>query len=484
MDNSKKTLPLVVIFGRANVGKSTLFNCLTEKKQALVSRLEGTTRDSNIGQVSWRDKTFELVDTGGITDLKFLSKQSQTRKKSDKPIEADIINIKVQQQARQYLQRADLILFLVDSKTGLLPQDKQIALFLKKSSEKNKTLLTANKVDSFKQRSKIAEFYQLSFGEPIPVSAATGAGTGDLLDLIVKKIPTQACLAHGEETEKNLKSDLPPAENQKSINICIIGKPNVGKSSTLNAILGYERVIVSPAPHTTREPQNTDIIYKERPIKLIDTAGISKKGAKDKGLEKCGIAKSLSVLDKADIALLILDISQEITNQDGKLASEIIDRKKSFIIIANKWDQIPEKNTKKYTKYIYANLPFVQFAPIQFVSALTGEKTSKILDLILKIAEERRLQLSDSQLEKFLSRIVKIHRPAKGKGVKHPRIYEFKQTKADPPKFELRIGFHDDLHFSYLRFIENRLREKFGFLGTPITIRVTKGRAVHGKHEK
>lgn len=263
-----------------------------------------------------------------------------------------------------------------------------------------------------------------------------------------------------------------------------MGKPNVGKSSLLNAILGYERVIVSPVPHTTREPQHTDIIYKEHSIKLIDTAGISrsyardksKKGDKAKGLEKHGVTKSLSALGKADIALLVLDISQEITHQDAKLAAEIIDRRRSFIIIANKWDKIPEKDTKKYTNYIYGKLPFIQFAPIQFVSALTGEKTNKILDLILKIAEQRQLRLSDSQLDKFLSRIVKIHRPAKGKGVKHPRIYEFKQTKAGPPEFELRIGVHEDLHFSYLRFIENRLREKFGFQGTPITIRIIKGR--------
>ncbi|MDP2755185.1 MAG: ribosome biogenesis GTPase Der, partial [Nitrospirota bacterium] len=377
--NNKKTIPLVVIFGRANVGKSTLFNCLTEKKQALVSRLEGTTRDSNIGQVGWRGKTFELIDTGGIMDLKFLSEQPRSRKKSDEPIEADIINIKVRQQAREYLQRADLILFLVDSKTGLLPHDRQIALFLKKLGKQDKTLLTANKVDSFKQHSKIAEFYQLSFGEPIPVSAATGAGTGDLLDIIVKKIPaareTSRAKEHIDEGI-NLKSppkaDQPRAEKIKnSIRICIIGKPNIGKSSLLNSILGYERVIVSPIPHTTREPQNTDINYKENPIKLIDTAGISRRGAKTEGL-KTGAAKTISALGKSDIALFMLDISEEITHQDAKIVSEILDRKISAIIIANKWDKIPDRDTKKYANYIYGKLPFVQFAPIQFVSALTG----------------------------------------------------------------------------------------------------------------
>ncbi len=251
----------------------------------------------------------------------------------------------------------------------------------------------------------------------------------------------------------------------------------------LNAILGYQRVIVSPIPHTTREPQDTDITYKSQSIKLIDTAGISKKGAKTKGLEKFGIQKSLAALKKSDIALLVIDISQDITHQDAKLVEEIFERKKSLIFIANKWDKVPEKNTKQYTNYIYGKLPFAQFAPIQFTSALTGEKTKKILDLILEINQQRQLQLSDSQLSHFLKRIVKIHKPAKGKGTKHPRIYELKQIATNPPKFEIRIGVKDNLHFSYIRFIENRLREKYGFLGTPITIKITKGRAVHNKHE-
>ena len=483
MNNTKKQLPLVVIFGRTNVGKSTLFNCLIEKQQALVSKLEGTTRDSNIGQVSWQGKTFQLIDTGGIIDLKLLLKNPKSplrseaseipasqrgernprfvarRAKSENDIEA-----KVQQQARDYLQKADLILFLVDNKTGLLPQDKQMALLLKKIfTDTKKILLIANKVDSPKQRPKIAEFHKLSLGEPIPVSAANGSGTGDLLDIITKKI----------KTIKNLKSEI---LNLKSISVCIIGKPNVGKSSLLNAILGYQRVIVSSTPHTTREPQDTEIAYKDQMIKLIDTAGISKRGTKTKGLEKFGIQKSLSALKKSDIALLILDINQNITHQDAKLIEEITDRKKSLILIANKWDLVEERNTKQYTNYIYGKLPFAQFAPIQFTSALTGEKTKKILDLILEINEQRQLKLSNSQLSHFLNRVVKIHKPAKAKGTKHPRIYELTQIRTNPPKFEIRIGVKDNLHFSYIRFIENRLREKYGFLGTPLTMKITKGR--------
>jgi len=466
MVNKKKQLPLIVIFGRTNVGKSTLFNRLVEKNHALVSQIEGTTRDSNIGETNWRGKTFKLVDTGGIIDLKYLT---------GKKIKTDEIEAKVQHQARDYLKRADLILFLVDNKTGLLPQDKQMALLLKKTLTKtNNIILVANKVDNIKQHPKTAEFYKLSLGEPMAVSAANGSGTGDLLDKVVNFF---------SRTPASKDSPLKAKEEaENKISVCILGKPNVGKSSLLNAILGEERVIVSPVPHTTREPQDTKITYEDQLITLIDTAGISKKASKIKRPKKVtidkiiskGITKSLAALKKSDIALLLLDISQDITRQDAKLVEEIINRKKSLIIIANKWDKIPEKNTKKYTNYIYSKLPFVQFAPIQFTSALTREKVNKVMDLVIEINQQRQKQLGNSQLNKFLNRIVKLQPPAKGKGKKHPRIYELSQVRTNPPKFELRIGIKDNLHFSYLRFIENRLRDKYGFIGTPITIKIAK----------
>jgi len=461
----KNNLPLVVMCGRTNVGKSTLFNCLIEKKQALVSDIAGTTRDSNLGIVEWDNSAFELVDTAGILNWRYLL----TKKIADNDIDTQ-----TQKQARSYLDRANLILFIVDTKAGLLPEDKELAAALKKDPVySKKVMLIANKVDNFRAASETAQFNKLGLGEPIAISAASSMGTGDLLDIIIARI---------DKHKKNKKALVD--NNDRPINVCIIGKPNVGKSSLLNSILGYERVIVSPIPHTTREPQNTDLIYKNKKITLVDTAGISKQGTKGKGLEKPGILKSLKSLDKADIALLVMDISEPITHQDAKIIQEIVDRQKSLVFIANKWDLIESRDTKKWTTAIYDKLPFATWAPLQFISAKTGEKVNKILDLILTIASEREFQLSDSQCNKFLSHVVKLHKPAKGKGLKAPRIYEFKQVKNNPPVFVVRIGPNDDLHFSYVRFMENRLREKYGFTGTPIHTSVTKERKSHTTYQE
>jgi len=461
----KNNLPLVALCGRTNVGKSTLFNCFIEKNQALVSDIAGTTRDSNLGVVEWDKSAFELADTAGIIDWHYLTA---------KKIKGEDIDTKAQKQAKSWLDKADLLLFIVDTKAGLLPEDREIALALKKNeSYRKKVILVANKVDNFRNAGETAIFNKLGFGEPAIVSAAAGVGTGDLLDQVVDRLDKK------RQHKKNQKE-----KEDNEINACIIGKPNVGKSSLLNAILGYERVIVSPVAHTTREPQNTELSYQGRKITLVDTAGISRQGNKSKGLEKPGILKSLKSLDRADIALLVMDLAEPITHQDAKIIQEIVDRQKSLIFIANKWDKVEERNTKKWTQAVYDKLPFAAWAPLQFVSAKTGEKVSKILDLVIQIADERRLALSDSQCTKFLSYVVKIHKPAKGKGLKPPRIYEFRQIKNNPPHFIVRIGPNDDLHFSYVRFLENRLREKYGFTGTPIKSTVTKERKSHTTYQE
>ncbi|PIR95468.1 ribosome biogenesis GTPase Der [Candidatus Falkowbacteria bacterium CG10_big_fil_rev_8_21_14_0_10_37_18] len=460
----EKKLPLVVITGRTNVGKSTFFNALVEKRQALISNVAGTTRDSNLGLVEWGGNTFDLVDTAGIINNKELKKVSQ---------EENDIDIQSQKQAQEYLDQADLILFLVDTKAGLLPEDQTLANQLKnKKKYANKTFLIANKTDSFRLAPETAEFNHLNLGEPYIISAANGLGTGDLLDAIIKRLKDDKKL-------KTSKKKEIATEQADAVRVAIIGKPNVGKSSLLNAILGYERVIVSPVPHTTREPQNTKITYKNQTIKLVDTAGIARHSRNSIGMEKHGILKSLKSLDQADIALLVLDISEDLTHQDAKLVQEIIERGKSLVFILNKWDKVELRDTKKWKSILYDKMSFALWAPIQFISAKTGEKVNKILDLILTISEQRKLSLSESQCEKFMKAVVKIHKPAKGKGTKAPRIYEFNQISSNPPAFTVRIGAHDDLHFSYVRFMENRLRERHGFIGTPIRVKVSKEKKSH-----
>jgi GTP-binding protein len=459
-----KKLPNVVIFGRTNVGKSTLFNRLTESRQALMSGIAGTTRDCNIGKVDWQGKSFNLIDTGGLMDIKYLQKAKAT---------AESIDELVQKQARQFLTRADLILFVVDNKDGILPQDREMVNILKQfMPEMKRIVLVANKVDSGMQANAASEFYKLALGKPITVSSTTGAGTGDLLDLIIKKLKI---LKKPAKKTKTTEEEL--------INVCILGKPNVGKSSLLNSILGYERVIVSPIAHTTREPQNTIIDYQNKQIKLIDTAGISRKGKKSKNLEKLGILKTLEILNEADIVLLILDINEELTQQDAKLVEEIFNRFKSLIIIGNKWDLIKNRNVKFHTLQIHRRLPFATFAPIQFMSAMKGTKIKHLMDLIIKIDKMRHLELTETQLDRFIKSCIRRHKPTKGKGTKRPRIFKFKQFGSNPLEFVVKVGAQAFLADSYLHFLANQLREKFKIVGTPINIWVDKQKHIHGSHD-
>jgi GTP-binding protein len=473
--------PVVAIVGRTNVGKSTLFNRITERNQALVSDIENTTRDSNQAEAYWNNHNFTVVDTAGIIDVKYLT----DKKLLNNPL--NNIDLKTQKQVVTFFKKATVIIFMVDNKAGILPADRAMAQFFQKRKElKDKLILVVNKVDNYKQKNEAAVFNKLGLGEPLYISAASGAATGDLLEVVVSRLPEDKAAqkpkweGYTEEAEIGGEGDQ---DEDRPINVCIIGKPNVGKSSLLNAILGYERVIVSDIPHTTREPQKTEVIYKNRVINVIDTAGISKHGHKAERLEKYGIMKSLSTLKHADIALLMLDISEEITHQDAKIIEEITDARKSFIILANKWDLVPDRNVKKWTADIYRKLPFCTWAPIHFLSAKTGAKVDKIFDLVLAISDARKVKLSDSQLDKFLKRIVKIHKPSKSKGIGYPRIYHIYQTKINPPRFEVRVGSQDTLHFSYVRFIENQLRAQFNIVGTPIGVRVVKNIKTHGTSE-
>lgn len=464
MKNDDKKLPLVTILGRTNVGKSTIFNRLTEKRQALISNVAGTTRDVNENTVHWNKKVFRLVDTAGLIDIALFQKEKINSKDNN-------VDILAQKQAFKYFKEAELLLFVVDGKAGVMPEDKELAKAIRQKPQYlKKTLLVVNKLDSRRLQSEAAVFNSLGLGEPVGISAQTGSGTGDLLEIVLKKIKAKT----DNKIDYNHHSDA---------KLCIVGKPNVGKSSLLNSLLGYERVIISDQPHTTRESQDIEIIHKEKIIRLIDTAGISRHGHKGKGLEKEGIAISLNSLHKADVALLVLDMSENLTHQDAKMIEEIVKRQKSLIIIGNKWDKIENKNQKHWQMEIYKKLPFATWAPIIFISAKTGSKVNKILDLALEISEQRKTEVSETQLKKFLARVVKIHLPAKGKGLKAPHIFEITQNKINPPVFSVRIGSRDNLHFSYVRFLENRLREQYPFLGTPIHMRVIKNKKKHGVRE-
>ena len=452
-----KALPNVIIFGRANTGKSTLFNRLIEQPKALTSKLAGTTRDLNIGQVYWQGINFELIDTGGIDTILPKKKLKQLAPLANIDFANEIIR-----RTQMALKKADLILFTVDIQTGPLPQDRELARTLKKLFPNKHIILIANKTDSLKFQYRGAEFYQLGLGAPFSVSALTGMATGDLLDEIVNKLKI---------IKKSKVSNK--LEKLKSIKIAIIGKPNVGKSSLLNAIIGEDRVIVSPIPFTTRESIDTDLVYKGQNFTLIDTAGIRRQANIGKGLEKISVRKSIDNAQSANICLLVLDISQPLTVQDNKLSDLLMQSKTSIIIIANKWDLIEDKEVttiNKYTNYIYRYFAFLTWAPIIFISAKSGQHVHKILDLTLEINKQRNLKISDSALNKFLKRALKMHRPNQSKIYGRPYLYNLTQVKTNPPRFEIKMSKSNRINPTYIRYLENSLRAQFKLQGVPVNI--------------
>jgi len=462
-------LPVVVLFGRTNVGKSTLFNKLTGKANALVSSAAGTTRDVNRATVEWQGATFQLVDTGGVGEEKFLTDTKVKKQPADK---ADGIETLIQSRAAAAVRKADIILFMVDAKSGLLEQDRRFALALKKIRQQNQRLLiVANKADTANARLKCSEFYALGLGEPLAVSAASGSGSGDLLDAVVKEMPQ--ALPEQEASER---------ENRQPIKVVIIGKPNVGKSSLLNAIMDEDTVIVSSLPHTTREPRDINITYNDTPLTFVDTAGIVKAQSKamDDVLIKAGIGKSLAALKKADVALLMIDITDELSHQETKLADEILQSNVNLIIVANKWDSIADKDAKNYSRAVYATLPFLQWAPIVFLSAKNKTKLSLLMDTILATARARGATIPDEKLTTFLESALRHAAPlsrTKARGIlKHklpkPQLKKLVQTRTNPPQFYLvakaKLGVKDN----YLTYLENRLRKEFKLIGTPVRISV------------
>ena len=442
-------LPTVALIGRVNVGKSTLFNKIIEKNLAIDSDVPGTTRTRNIAVASWRGKQFRLVDTGGLTFAE------------DVPLEEDIIK-----QTELAIAEADLIVFVTDIENGILPQEVEIAKRLRKKSKNKPIIFVSNKADSVNSHNKIydREWRRLGLGLPLPISAVSGANLGDLLDEIYKGL---------SKSKKRPKKH----SEEKPIRVAIMGRPNVGKSSLFNKLIGEDRVIVNPLAHTTREPH--DILVEEGGtlIEFVDTAGIRRKAKVSGELERLGIQKSISTINKCDIVLLVLDATEPITDQDQQLAGLLREHTRSVIIVVNKWDKADDNSDEFRNNVkddIYVAFPHLKFAPVVFTSAKTEYRVHQIFPLIKQAWDGRQIVLTEEVLKEFLKKVVKKRLPTKGKGVRHPKVLSITQIGYNPPMFELIIKSNTSLHISYVHYLSNRLREQFGFFAAPIVMKLTK----------
>lgn len=450
-------LPIVAIVGRPNVGKSTLFNRLAGERLAIVDDTPGTTRDRLLAESEWNGKRFHIIDTGGIDPT--------TGENTPLSIgSADYIQ-QIRDQALLAVQEADAVLFMVDASQGATPSDAEVAELLRSRQKKKDgqkwppIFLVANKADNQSLRDSSVDFYALGIGEPIPISAYHGTGIGDLLDILVSAF-----------------SDSGEAEDDDSVKIAIVGKPNAGKSSLLNRLVGEERAIVSPIAGTTRDAIDTHMLYEGIPVTLIDTAGIRRRGKVERGVEKFSVIRSMRAIERCDVALLLIDATTNITAQDTHIAGFIVDAWKSTVVLVNKWDAI-EKDTftiEEYKDRIRQALNFVDYVPILFISAKTGQRVDQVLPEALKVQEERLAKIGTSALNRILMNAQDQHAPTSKTG-RILRIYYGTQVRSDPPTFMLYTNDPRLAHFTYLRYLENQIRKEFPFSGTPIRL-VLKGR--------
>jgi GTP-binding protein len=448
--------PVVAIVGRPNVGKSTLFNRLAERRMAIVDEIPGTTRDRLTTEVEWTGTVFDIIDTGGLDPTQVGPGKGQ------EPLSVGSHQFidQIRTQAEIAIEEADAILFVVDGQSGLTPADREItdslrkAQIIKEGEPYPPILLVVNKCESKKVEQNAVQFYELGFEEMHIISAIHGSRTGDMLDVLVDLLPEG-----GEEAE-----DI-------SVKIAIVGKPNVGKSSILNMIAGENRVIVSNIPGTTRDSIDTRLVYNETPITIIDTAGIRKRGRIAPGVEKFSVLRAMKTIERSDVALLVVDAYEGIKSQDTHIAGYILDEWKSVVVIINKWDLI-EKDTHtmaEFTSYIRYELNFMDYVPILFTSALTGKRVDQILSLALEVNDERLVRLPTSRVNKIIRSAQDKH-PPPSKAGRHFKIYYGSQIRNDPPTFLLHVNDPKLTHFSYLRFLENQIRETAPFIGTPIKI--------------
>jgi len=433
--------PIVAIVGRPNVGKSTLFNYIGQKRVSIVEDIPGVTRDRVYLDAEWLDRQFTMIDTGGIE-----------LESTDKILTA------IRYQAKLAIEEADAILFIVDGKVGLTSADEAVAIILRNT--RKPVLVVVNKVDNMQKANEIYEFYNLGLGDPIAISAANALNIGDLLDEVVKVLPNDEIVE----------------EENEIIKVAIIGRPNVGKSSLVNLLVGEERVIVSDIAGTTRDAIDTNFIKDDTAFKLIDTAGMRRKARIDLPVERYSVMRALRAVDRSDVVLMVIDAVDGVTEQDKKIAGYAHDGGKACVIIVNKWDLIEKdsKTTLRYTEEIRAELAFMQYAPVLFVSALTKQRVPRITELVKFVAEQHTMRIATSVLNQVVEDAIAINPPPSQHGTRL-KIFFTTQPNVKPPTFVFFVNDEAIMHFSYLRFLENKLRESFGFEGTPLKL-VVRGR--------
>ena len=427
--------PVVAIVGRPNVGKSTLFNALAGDNISIVKDTPGVTRDRIYADVTWLDRTFTLIDTGGI-----------------EPDSSDIILSRMREQAQIAIDTADVIIFITDVRQGLVDSDAKVADMLRRSGKPVR--LVVNKVDSHqKYMVDVYEFYNLGIGEPIPISAANRQGLGDMLDEVIKEFP--------DKSEEEDQDDIPK--------IAIVGKPNVGKSSLINKLLGEERVIVSNIAGTTRDAIDTKVTWNKKDYIFIDTAGLRRKGKVKEEIERYSVIRTVTAVERADVVVVVIDASEGVTEQDAKIAGIAHDRGKGIIVAVNKWDAI-EKNDKtiyKHTEKIRQILSFMPYAQIIFISAKTGQRLPKLFENIDTVIENQTLRIQTGVLNEILSEAVALQQPPSDRG-RRLKIFYMTQVAVKPPTFVIFVNDKELMHFSYVRYLENKIRDAFGFSGTSL----------------
>jgi len=428
--------PIVALVGRPNVGKSTLFNRLVGEPRAIVDEIPGTTRDRIYGSVEWNGVTFTLVDTGGL-ELEG----------------ADEVGRGILAQAQEAIDRADVILFVVDAREGPTAVDFDVAELLRRTEKP--VILVANKADNPERTFGAVEFYQLGMGDPVAVSAIHGYGTGDLLDLTVR----------------GFSKGVEEVEEEADLRLAIVGRPNVGKSSLVNALSGETRVMVSRVPGTTRDAIDTLIRYRDKSVLLVDTAGIRRRGQIERGIEKYSVLRAVRALERCDVAALVIDAEEGVTAQDAHVAGYVLDSAKGVVLVVNKWDLVKKgpKTTQEYTDRIRQAFKFMDYVPLVFTSAVTKQRVTKILDAALKIAEERRKRIPTSTLNDAMQEAFVRQPPPTARG-KVLKLLYVTQAGVEPPTFVFFVNDPRIVHFSYMRYLENDIRARFGFEGTAIRL--------------